>query len=221
MNGAALVLALAVHVRAAGSCPDAADVQAKLAPLLAPGPDGAASDIGVLSEAGDGALDLSLLGSDGRTRFARQLAPAASCAEQAEIVAVTLAAWESEIHPVVTLRLEHLADPAPAPPPVETLTPPPPLPPAPRRLNVTLGAGALASVGPDLAPGVQLEAGLGSEAHRLRWQLSASAVGQHQQAVGPGQATWWRMFAAAGPAYAFLRGGRWQAAAGGALWWAC
>jgi hypothetical protein len=215
MNGAALVLALAVHVRA-GSCPAAAEVEAKLAPLLAPGVEVTAADVGVLDEGSDGALAVSLLGGDGRTRFSRQLAPAATCAEQAEIVAVTLAAWESEIHPTVALRLDHLTAPAPVPAPVETVRQAPAPPPqASTPLSVAVGAAGLASFRPDLAAGGRLEASVGAQGRRLRWQLSATAFAEHRQALETGEATWWRLYVTAGPEYAWRLGRRWQIAAAG------
>ena len=214
--GAALLLVFAFHVQAAGSCPTAEDVEAKLAPLLASDDAGAASELGVVSETDDGGVAISLLGEDGRPRFSRRLPPAASCAEQAETVAVALAAWESEIHPSVALRLDRLAAApiaAPAVPATEPAVQVTAAPPG-RHLTLALGVAALVSLGPDLAPGARAGASVGREGDRLRWQLSISAIGNLEESLGPGRVNWWRVYWAAGPEYALSFRRRWQVAIG-------
>lgn len=113
MSGLVVALWLAMQIEGAGSCPAAAEVEGKLGPLLPPDFAVGSSDLVILAEGIDGAVSVSLLRPDGRTVDRRRLPPSATCAEQAETVAVTLAVWEAQIHPEISLRLDRLAAPAP------------------------------------------------------------------------------------------------------------
>ncbi len=214
--GAALFLVFALHVETTGSCPAAADVEARLAPLLASDAGSPGSEVGVVSESDDGGVAVSLLGGDGRPRFSRRLPRAATCADQAETVAVALAAWELEIHPAVALRLDRLAvapplvAPIAAEPTLRVAAPAPASPP----LTLALGAAALIAVRPNLAPGARVQASLGTDGGRLRWQLSMTGLGNHEESGSRGQVSWWRVYLAGGPEVALPFQQRWQAAIG-------
>ena len=109
MSGLVLSLWLAMQIEGSGRCPAAGEVEGKLAPLLPPGFASSCDDRAVIAEDADGSLSVALSRPDGRSIASRRLPPSSTCAEQAETVAVTLAVWEAQIHPEISLRLDRLA----------------------------------------------------------------------------------------------------------------
>ncbi len=223
MVGAYVWLWLAMAVHGTGGCPTAGDVEAKLAPLLPPGFAGSSADQASIVEDGDGNVTVSLARPDGLFIGQRRLPRAATCVEQAETVAVTLAVWEAQVHPEIALKLDRLATPPPAPP-----APTPPLktegvvqrgePVAPRRpTTLAVGAAALGSwQSNSLAPGGRIDATWRSDAQPWRARLSLAGVGKHTVDLSPGQAGWWRLYAALGADYVLPFASRWSVALGAA-----
>ena len=97
-------LSLAMEIHAAGGCPDAGEIERQLAPLLGPGPEALTSDVVTVKHGADGALLVALADARGGAIEERRLPPAGTCRERAETVAVTLAIWEAQIHPEISLR---------------------------------------------------------------------------------------------------------------------
>lgn len=223
MSALVASLWLAMQIQGAGSCPAAAEVEGELAPLLPPGFVSTSADLAVIAEDADGTLSVSLARPDGRTIGSRRLPRAASCAEQAETVAVTLAVWEAQIHPKISLRLDRLA----AAQPPATVAAPPAIADvsfrgaaAPASPNVTTWAVGAAFVGSwqpgSVAPGGRLDAMLGAVDRPWRWRLSVAGLGEHTLSLGQGQASWWRLYLALGADYALPVGRRWSVALGAA-----
>jgi hypothetical protein len=221
MYGLAAFIWLAMHIQGAGDCPAAADVEAKLGPLLPSGFVSESTDLVVIAEEGDGTLLVSLSRADGRPIAGRRLPRAASCAEQAETAAVALAVWEAQIHPEISLRLDHLAaPPAPISPPGRNddlaVQSPIDARPAPGR-TWALGAAALGSWQPgSVAPGGRLDAESGLVDRPWRWRLSVVGVAEHRLSLPPGQADWWRLYLTLGADYARPLSRRWSVALGAA-----
>jgi len=222
MSGLIVALWLTIQIQGAGSCPAAGEVEGRLGPLLPPGFADGSSDRAVITEDADGALSVSLARPDGKTVDRRRLPPAATCAEQAETVAVTLAVWEAQIHPEISLRLDRLAVPASASaavPPEDrdlALRRPAELPPT-RATTWAVGAAFVDSwQSGSQAPGGRLEVMRGAVDRPWRWQLSAVGLGQHALGLAPGLATWWRLHLALGADYALPLGRRWALALGAA-----
>lgn len=226
MSGLVVALWLTMQIQGAGSCPAASEVEGKLAPLLPPDFMESSADSAVIAEDVDGTLSVSLARPDGRTVGQRRLPRAATCAEQAETVAVTLAVWEAQIHPEISLRLDGLT--AARPSAVAAVAAVPPsnrglelrTPVEPRHPKVTtwaVGAGLVGSWQPgSVAPGGRLDAMMGAVDRPWRWRLSLAGLGKHTLSLGPGQANWWRVYLALGADYAFPLGRRWALALGAA-----
>jgi hypothetical protein len=220
MSGVVTLLWLALQIQGAGDCPAAGEVEAQLGPLLPPGFASVGAEQATLVENADGTLSLSLVRSDGKMVGSRRLPRAASCSEQAETAAVTLAVWEAQIHPEISLRLDSLrtipaADlvPATARPVVRPAVEPTP-PPA---HTFAVGAGPVGSWQPgSVAPGARLDAMLGRVGRGWRWRLSAAGIGEHRLSLPPGDADWWRLYGALGGDYALPLGRRWSLALGAA-----
>jgi hypothetical protein len=227
MSGLLLSLWLAVQIDGAGGCPTAAEIQAQLGPLLPPGVGIDASDRARIAETPDG-LDIALARSDGRTVARRRLPRTGTCVEQAETVAVTLAVWEAQIHPEISLRLDRLGTapasgtPVVAAPRTEaelapTVARTAGARPVARPRALAVGAAAVGSWQPgSIAPGGRVDAMLGASGGSWRARLSLAALGQHVMRVPPGEATWWRAYAAVGADVLLPVGSRWQLTAGAA-----
>jgi hypothetical protein len=188
-------LLLAIEIHGAGECPAAGDVERRLGPLLGAPTAADPSDVATIKHAADGTLSVSLADSAGRPLGDRRFPRAGSCENQAETVAVTLAIWEAQIHPEISLRLDRLspeATPAPAQPEPTTLRHVPEAAPH-AGTTVTLGA----SVAGDwqsgaVAPAGRVELGLGPAGSRWRARFGVLGVARHTLDVAPGQASWWR-----------------------------
>jgi len=223
MSGLVVALWLTMQIQGAGSCPATSDVEGKLAPLLPPDFMESSADSAIIVEDADGTLSVSLARPDGRTVGQRRLPRAATCAEQAETVAVTLAVWEAQIHPEISLRLDGLTA---APSSAVAAVPPSnrepelraPIEARPARVTTwAVGAGLVGSWQPgSVAPGGRIDAMLGAVDRPWRWRLSLAGLGTHTLSLGPGQANWWRVYLALGADYAFPLGRRWALALGAA-----
>jgi len=223
------LLLLALKVQAAASCPTASDVQRELQPLLG-GQEVAARDVATVALAADGSVALSLIDPTGQAIGARTLPRAGSCAEQAKAVAVTLAVWEAQLHPEVSLGLDRLASarPVPAAAPASAtadgelatvVRAPSAVPPRARApgpsFEGTLGATILGDLQADAwAPGARLEVALGPVGARWRARLAATWVGRHRLDLPPGRVSWWRAFAQLGADADLARGDRWGVSLG-------
>jgi hypothetical protein len=209
-------LLLAIEIHATGTCPDAADVERKLAPLLAAGTAARLPDVATLSRGADGTLRLTLDDPAGRAIGERRFPPAGTCGDQAETAAVTLAIWEAQLHPEIALRLDRLSAPAPALP-AATVRETPAGPRPPLALSVGVGGGGGWHPG-SWAPVGRIELALGRAGSRWRARLALLGVGRHALNVAPGQARWWRVAGSLGADYDVVRGERWALALGaGAL----
>jgi hypothetical protein len=217
---ASLLLALAID--AAGDCPSGADVEQQLAPLLGDGAAAHAADVARITSAADRSVSVSLVDGAGRVIGDRTFPAARTCGDQAKTVAVTLAIWEAQLHPEITLRLDRLsaerAPPATEAPTTLVRAPPPP-PPTPRARELSLGAAAVADWQADTwAPGVRVEVGIGPAQGRWRFRVGALGVGRHRLALPPGQVNWRRAVLQLGADVDVVRARRWTVSVGaGAL----
>jgi hypothetical protein len=206
-------LLVAIEVHTTGACPGAAEVERKLAPLLEAGTAARTLDVATIKRGADGTLLVSLDDTAGRSIGDRSFPRVGSCSDQAETVAVTLAIWEAQIHPEISLRLDRLA--APAPPEV-TIQRPVSQDPPPARAVLFLGAAAGSDWQPgSWAPAGRLELGLGPADSRWRARLAVVGVGRHALDIAPGQARWWRASLSLGADHDAARGRRWAVVLGG------
>jgi hypothetical protein len=227
MGGVLVSLVVAMALHASGACPTAADVDRQLVPLLGTGAATPLSDVATITHGDDGSLLVSLDDADGHSIGTRRFPRAGSCRDQVETVAVTLAIWEAQIHPEISLRLDRLSSQAPppsAPTDVTTLRRAPEA--ASAQNEWSLGAGVAGDWQPGTsgawAPAGRVELGVGRAGGRLRGRLAVVGVGlgagSHTLDVAPGQATWWRAFASLGVDYDVVRGRHFASALGvGAL----
>ena len=216
-------LLLAISIQAPGTCPTGADVERQLAPLLPPGFESATPDVAAIDENADGSLTLSLARFDQGTIVRRRLPRAQSCADQAQTVAVTLAVWEAQIHPEISLRLDRLL---PARTPVAEVPVAPDRdalvlrasPPAPTGgTPIALGAGFAGAWQPDsFAPAGRIDLMFSRTQRPWRARLSVVGLGPHGTSLPPGQATWWRLYLALGADASIGLGRRWALVAGAA-----
>jgi len=222
---------VAIEIAGGGGCPDPAAVSQNLASLMPVVPNADRSGSGTprgepsdelsvqLSRTSTGALDVLLLGPDGRWLDEKRLAGPSTCEDLAVAAAVIIATWVSEPGLSLPARVE-LPRPAPAPANREdrasagglSVTGRPSLAAAaPRRSFSThqLRLGAVASVAASQwAPGLRL--GDGVILWAGRWGLGAVVAATMPRAahVGdvPEAARWTRAYLGAGPEVALLSG---------------
>jgi hypothetical protein len=205
----ALASLFALEIHAAGGCPGASEIERQLAPLL--GTEARTSDVATVTHDAGGAFVVSLADARGGAIEERRLPPAGTCRDEAETIAVTLAIWEAQIHPEISLRLDRLSPETTTPTIVAAATPH-----ARARaasLGVAVGGDVQAGEG---APAGRVALSYGRQGGRLRARLAAVGVGRHTIDFGPGSATWWRAFLAVGVEADVLRGRRWAIAVGAA-----
>jgi len=213
----ATYLLAALTVQAAGECPGAGEVERELSRLL--GDESAARDVATVADAADGAVTLALADASGQPIGARTLPRARTCREQAKAVAVTLAIWEAQLHPEISLGLERLASAEPPPPPPEVAAvarAAPASTPSPRSAReMTIGVAALGDLQSSAwAPGVRLELGVGPYDGRWRARFALASVGHHTLDLPPGHVSWWRAFVQLGADVAVVRGRHWAGVLG-------
>jgi len=223
----ATYLLVALTVQAEGDCPGARDVERELGRLL--GEESAARDVATIAGGVDGAVSLALADASGQPIGARTLPRARTCSEQAKAVAVTLAIWEAQLHPEISLGLDRLPSDQPSRPlssteatPVARVAAPPPPPTSAAARELTSGLAALGDFqSSGWAPGGRLELGVGptsGSGGRWRARLAVVGVGPHSIELPPGRVSWWRAFAQLGADYDVARGRHWAGVLGaGAL----
>ncbi|HEX3695137.1 MAG TPA: hypothetical protein VH374_07080 [Polyangia bacterium] len=193
--------ASAVTVEGDSDCPSSAEVEARVASLLAG--DAAAGPPSVARIGHTGReLRLRLADDRGVAIAERTLPVTSNCAEMADVVAVTITTWLTQLRPEHLQPLPRLPSSAARPPPVR----------APVAFDV--GAGIGASVGEGgAAPAagliVSLHAGAGGPGVMAR----ASGSTGHDVSIGTDTARWRRWDATVGPSYQFLLG-HWRLATG-------
>jgi hypothetical protein len=225
VSGAVVALALfAMEIHAVGACPDGVEIERQLAPLLGAGTAVHTADVADIVGAPDGSVSVSLADASGRSIGERTFPRARTCADQAKIVAVTLAIWEAQLHPEITLRLDRLAPadqpPLPAasdaPTTIGRSAPPPAAAAAARELSLGVAAFGDWQAGA-WAPGVRVDVGLGPAPGRWRARAAVVGVGRHALDLPPGRVTWRRAFVQFGADVDVVRGSSWAVALGAGL----
>jgi hypothetical protein len=221
-----------VTVDAAGDCPSAAAVGAKLNELMPTGDPPRAPDVAEVRVVGT-TLTISLRRASGEAVGQKELPAPAGCAARAAAAAVVLAAWQTELagHAAAALTLPvtppPLPEPAAAPP---APAPPPPATPAPvvatvtrtpaaavappsgekRSLVLDPGASVLASIdADDTAVAATAELALARDGSPFALAAGALFVSAHTTAVSPGIGSWRRFGVSADGRRRLHRGGFW------------
>lgn len=216
MSGLVLALIAAMEIQIPGSCPQLADVERHLAPLLLPGFEARTQDRALVAEGPDGAVTVLLARADGGGTATRQLPRAGSCDDQAETIAVLLASWEGQIHPELALRA---AGPRTADARASDIERTRVSSSEPRRGlaidAVGIGVGGAWS-SDSIAPGARVDLFVGNGRSRWRGRLSLEAAGQQTVSVAPGRGEWWRAAVALGADYTAQLAEHWVASTGAA-----
>jgi hypothetical protein len=203
-----LLLAVAASpvqvVQGAGDgCPASAEVELALASMLT-SPSGAAPasrDVARLERVRE-ALHVKLVDPQGGVIAERTVAGSGSCAELAQITAIVIASWESDVHP------EFVREPAEI---VQVRRPPTPEPPtaiAPPRPAAAydVGGGVSLAQADTLAPGASIGAAwFPRGAGPGLWVLGAGDISR-TVAVGSHQARWRRWMASLEVTHRWTRG---------------
>lgn len=210
---AALVVWLAyapVEVLGSGDCPAPAEVSRRLTEMLPAdggGPPGQpARHSARVGRIGD-AVVVELLLPSGQVIARRDLVASGGCDDLAAALAVVIAAWEAELDPHLTARVE-LPAPPPRPPARMQLVDAPEGP--ARTPSFQIGLAVLGSVvGGQLAAGASLEGWLAPPDWHLGLALELSGTTARSEAVGAraDAASWTRFALGLGPeAHLGLRG---------------
>jgi hypothetical protein len=200
-------------------CPAAAAVDARVREMLGMRPSDGFEERAVVDREG-ASLRVRLRGKDDRVLGDRTLVAEGTCDELASVVAVVLATWLSDVHPVYPGALPEVPPPQPPPlaPKEEPVAPSAGTPPS---RHVAIGA----TVGVDLSAAKPAPlASLGA-----RWMparagvgaaFAATIVGARNDPLSSGSVRYWRWPLAIGPAYRFAVGSAsWDVHAGAALAW--
>jgi hypothetical protein len=195
------------QVRGSGDCPSAAEVVARLEPLLPRETDQATAaapgDVVELAPAAGGTI-VRLRDPAGIVSHERTVGGAKGCAERAVELAVLVAIWEADLHAEVVFPPLPPNDEAEAPavPPAPTAKPPRTsvraapraAEPSSRGSRASLGAAFLAAqpFGAGVAPAGFLEA-TWSRGGPLRGRLALAATGSHAIDLPPGTVDWRRV----------------------------
>jgi hypothetical protein len=188
--GVMLVAAQPVTVES-GACPSAQAIERGLAPLLPPLPAGMAPDVARVLPQGR-SLHVALQSSDGVVIAERTLEPTGSCADLAQVVAVVIAAWESDVHPAFVRPQTEIASPAPT----ETVSAAPttgtPVSVPARTSSYDLAAGGGVSFSDSAVAGADVAVTFAPWGSGLAFRISGTGEAQHQTSLGQGQAQWRR-----------------------------
>lgn len=192
------LLAAAVEVEGSTSCPSAAQVSERLGSLLPPRPTGAESGRARLWSQGDEVV-VQLDAADGSVVGTRRFPQTYACEDLASAIAVSLAAWASDVHPAFAPQLE--AQPPPrlattaVPVVVAARRPEQPASP-PLNFAVGVGAGVAASVASsdvaDVAGDVVVAAWLRPSGWWLSPRLELDGQTQRRVSLSQGAASWRR-----------------------------
>lgn len=198
---AVTLLAAAVEITGASTCPEPAAVAAGLAAVLPDEGGSGPPDVATLVPTGDGrAVQVELRRADGLLLASRLVPAGSSCDEAAEIVAVVIASWEARFRSGLEGALEMDVRRPPAPPP--------------RRRLIQVGAAGLLSLqNGDVAPGGMLEVTVGLGSGRLALRAAPLLVWDHDAALLPGNASWSRTGLAMGVRLRLSHRGIWADAA--------
>lgn len=185
--GAILSAALPVHVEA-GACPSGAEVERRLEQMLSSS-SGAVGDADVarVVRSGEG-MRIELASADGAVIAQRTLPYAGTCAELADMVAVIVASWESDVHPAFTRPNADLV-PVSVPGGVER--------PEPAGASLDLSAGVGTSLADSVSMGGALVVAWFPHGVGLGGRVSGLAETTHSVYLGTRQARWRRWFAGA------------------------
>jgi hypothetical protein len=181
-------------------CPAGEEVELALASMLTGAPT-ASRDVARLQRAGD-ALHVELVDPQGGVIAERTVAGGGSCAELAQITAIVIASWESDVHPEFVREPAEIVQVRRAPPP----DPPPAIAPPPPAATYDVAGGVSFGQADTVAAGASLGAawfprgvGLGL------WTLVAGDM-PRTVAVGPHEARWRRWTANLEAAHRWTRG---------------
>lgn len=193
LSALVVLAALPVQVEAT-DCPNAGEIERALSARLAARAEGTPPDRARLWRQ-DGLVHLELVNADGAVIAERTLVPRATCAETAELAAVVLASWESDVHPAFVGAPAEVS-------PRRGLAEPVSAPARPASFDLAAGVGlgwasGSAAVASLAATWVGRGEGIGA-------RLWGSLDGARTLTLEPGSARWGR--ASAGAALAWRRG---------------
>jgi hypothetical protein len=188
--GAVLVAALPVQVESA-ACPSGQEVEQALASMLPSIPETVRPDLAHVFRR-DNRLQIVLVGTDAAVIAERWIDDTGACAELAELIAVVIASWESDVHPEFT---RSQAVPIPAVRSEKPIAPPsPPAPKAAAFYEVAAGLALSWSDSPALAGNLAM--GWFPQGAGPGLYLSAAVESTRTLALAPGavlgQAIWRR-----------------------------
>jgi hypothetical protein len=189
-----LIATSSISVTGLDWCPSSDAVQKHLDALV--GEQGAPGRSARLQYTPSG-LQVALLEGDGTLISQRTIPTDRSCDDLAEIVALVLASWLSD-----------LASQAVSAKPLPSLSIPSPTPtrPTKRSWSWEIGLAPTGSfAGSNLAPGALLQVGLGPARGRWEARLTGIYDGPRQAPEGPGAVSWQRFQAGLGGIYALSR----------------
>jgi len=184
--GAVVVAALPVQVESA-ACPSGHEVEQALAAMLPSVSEAIRPDVARVFRRDDH-LQIELVNPDAAVIAERRLDENGSCAELAELIAVVIASWESDVHPEFTRS--HAEPMLIALPDAPRPSPPVPIPAA--FYEVAAGAALSWSGSPALAALLAMgwvPRGAGPGLH-----LSATVESTHRLDLGNRQAAAWRRY---------------------------
>jgi hypothetical protein len=176
--GATLLAALPVHVEA-GDCPSGTEIERRLQTML-PAVSSAAADVARVKRSGAD-LHIELVNDGGALIAERVLGAAGTCAELADMVAVIVASWESDVHPRFT---GPSADPILAAPTTTAAFN------AGARRNLDVAAGAGASLADSVSFGGAVAVSWFPKGVGLGARLSGVGETTHTTYVGIHEARW-------------------------------
>jgi hypothetical protein len=195
-----IVLGQVLLVTSGQECPAPAAIDARVREMLGARPSDAFEERATVER--DGAsLRVRLRGKDERVLGDRVLVAEGTCDELASVVAVVLATWLSDVHPVYVGSLPEAAPPdaPPAAPIAEAVAPAAGTPPS---RHVAIGA----ALGADFSAGKPAPlASLGARWMPVRSGLGAAAaatiIGVRSEPLSTGSVRYWRWPFTIGPAY--------------------
>jgi hypothetical protein len=180
--GATLMAVQPVTVES-DACPSSQEVVRALVPLLPSLPAGAAPDLARVVQRAT-SLHIELHSPDGVAIAERDLESTGSCAELAQIVAVVIAAWESDVHPAFAKPMTEATS---SPEPIIDATPA-----TVRRSSYDLAAGGGVSISESTVAGVALAFAWAPHGTGFALRFGGMGESQHDVSLGQGQAQWRR-----------------------------